>query len=195
MGFSKSSLYAIPRTKRPLRPDNAEEILDERVENAFDENTMQPHNKREGDDPEGWVVDDDICTDGGTVVGFLDTSHPQPWDNSQRLYTVDDSHITRPLVKIDDQRSASTYSPDRVYSAFRLIRRKRRFARVWRRSASRILQSGFCSSWIISLHTCVSIRESRLTRLVSISSFSLLAHLISTQSSKSGRASNGNPHR
>jgi len=67
--------YAIPRTKRPSRPDNAEEILDERVENAFDENTMQPHNKREGDDPEGWVVDDDIRTDGGTVVGFLDTSH------------------------------------------------------------------------------------------------------------------------
>jgi len=94
--------YAIPRTKRPSRPDNAEEILDERVENAFDENTIQPHNKREGDDPEGWVVDDDICTDGGTVVGFLDTSHPQPWDNSQRLYTVDDPHITRPLVKIDE---------------------------------------------------------------------------------------------
>lgn len=35
------------------------------------------------------------------MVGFFDISHPQPWDNSQRLYTVDDPHITRPLVKID----------------------------------------------------------------------------------------------
>jgi len=26
----------------------------------------------------------DICTDGGTVVGFFDISHPQPWDNLQR---------------------------------------------------------------------------------------------------------------
>lgn len=88
--------YAIPPTKRASRPDNAEEILDERVLDVFDENTKEPHNKREGDDPEGWVVDADICTDGGTVIGFLDTSHPQPWDNSQRLYTVDDPQITRP---------------------------------------------------------------------------------------------------
>ena len=97
--------YAIPRTKRPDRPDNAEEILDERVEYAFDEDAHdQPHNKRESDDDddeEEWSSDEDICTDGGTVVGFFDISHPQPWDNSQRLYTVDDPHITRPLVKID----------------------------------------------------------------------------------------------
>jgi transposase len=93
--------YAIPRTKRPSRPENAEEILDERVGDAFDED-QTPHNKRDGDDEEGWVVDEDIRTDGGTVLGFLDTSHPQPWDNSQRLYTVDDPHITRPLVKLDE---------------------------------------------------------------------------------------------
>jgi transposase len=41
--------YAIPRTKRPDRPDNAEEILDERVEYAFDEGDDgtddQPHNR------------------------------------------------------------------------------------------------------------------------------------------------------
>ena len=81
--------YAIPRTKRPSRPENAEEILDERVADAFDkESDDTPHNKRDGDDEEGWVVDEEICTDGGTVLGFLDTSHPQPWDNSQRLYTV-----------------------------------------------------------------------------------------------------------
>lgn len=33
---------------------------------------------------------------------ILEASHPQPWDNSQRIYTVDDSHITRRLVKLDD---------------------------------------------------------------------------------------------
>jgi len=94
--------YAIPRTKRPDRPANAEEILDERVEYAFDEDAPdRPHNKREADDEDGeWNTDDDICTDGGTVVGFFDVSHPQPWDNSQRLYTVDEPTITRPLVQI-----------------------------------------------------------------------------------------------
>ena len=93
---------AIPRTKRPSKPENADEILVERVADAFDEDDDEPHNKREGDDEEGWVVDDDICTDGGTVLGFFDTSHPQPWDNSQRMYYVDDPHITRPLVRQDE---------------------------------------------------------------------------------------------
>ena len=95
--------YAIPRTKRPDRPDNAEEILNGRVEYAFDEDAHdEPHNKREDDeDDEDWERDEDIRTDGGTVIGFFDLSHPQPWDNSQRMYTVDDPHITRPLVKID----------------------------------------------------------------------------------------------
>ena len=95
--------YAIPRTKRPDRPDNAEAILDERVEYALDEEAFEkPHNKREDDDDdEDWSRDEEICTDGGTVVGFFDVSHPQPWDNSQRLYTVDEPHIERPLVKID----------------------------------------------------------------------------------------------
>ena len=98
LGLSK----AIPRTQRPSRPENAEEILEERVGDAFDEDTDEAHNKRDGDNEEGWVVDDDICTDGGTVLGFFDTSHPQPWDNSQRLYYVDDPHITRPLVRHDE---------------------------------------------------------------------------------------------
>jgi transposase len=94
--------YAIPRTKRPDRPENAEEILDERVEYAFDEDGDEPHNKHESDEEdEDWNRGEDIRTDGGTVVGFFDISHPQPWDNSQRLYTVDEPHITRPLVKID----------------------------------------------------------------------------------------------
>ena len=62
----------------------------------------QPQNKREDDDDdEDWDTDHDVCTDGGTVVGLFDISHPQPWDNSQRLYSVDKPHITRPLVEID----------------------------------------------------------------------------------------------
>jgi len=104
--------YAIPRTERPSQPENAEEILDERVEYAFDEDAHDgPHNKREDDedetdedtteDEDAWTVDEDVRTDGGTVVGFFDISHPQPWDNSQRMYTVDEPTITRPLVKID----------------------------------------------------------------------------------------------
>jgi len=95
--------YAIARTNRPDRPDNAAEILDERVEYAFDEDAHdQPHNEREDDDDdEEWKTDDDICTDGGTVLGFFDISHPQPWDNSQRMYPVDEPTITRQLVKID----------------------------------------------------------------------------------------------
>ena len=93
--------YAKPRPKRPTRPENPEELLDERVEDALDEDD-QPHNKREGDDEEGWTVDDEICTDGGTVVGFFDASQPQPYDNSRHVWYVDDPHVERPLVKTED---------------------------------------------------------------------------------------------
>lgn len=92
--------YSIPRTKRPSRPDDAEEILDERLDEALAEDDNQPHNKQEGDEDGGWELDDDICTDGGTVVGFFDASHPQPWDNSRRMWYVDHPHIERPLVRI-----------------------------------------------------------------------------------------------
>ena len=67
--------YAIPQKKRPPRPENAEAILDERVGDGFVEEFDEPHNKRDGDDEEGWVVDEDIYTDGGAILGFLDTSH------------------------------------------------------------------------------------------------------------------------
>jgi transposase len=93
--------YAKPRPKRPHQPENPDEILEERVEDALDEDE-QPHNKREGEDEEGWVVDDDVCTDGGTVLGFFDASKPQPYDNSRRVWYVDDPHIERPLVKIKE---------------------------------------------------------------------------------------------
>ena len=94
--------YAKPRPERPSRPENPDEILEERVADAFDEDDKTPHNKREDDDEEGWVVDDDICTDGGTVVGFCDASHPQPFDNSHRLWYVDDPTLQRPLVTLDE---------------------------------------------------------------------------------------------
>jgi len=86
--------YAKPRPKRPNRPENPEEVLDETDD--------EPHNKEEGDEEDGWVVDDDICTDGGTVVGFFDASHSQPYDNSRRVWYVDDPHVERPLVKTED---------------------------------------------------------------------------------------------
>ncbi|EMA36811.1 IS630 family transposase [Halobiforma nitratireducens] len=94
--------YAKPRPKRPSRPENADEILEERVADAFDEETETAHNKRPEDEDEGWVLDDDICTDGGTVVGFCGASHPQPYDNSHRLWYVDDPTLERPLVKLDE---------------------------------------------------------------------------------------------
>jgi len=93
--------YAKPRPKRPNRPENPEEILDERVQDALDEDN-QPHNKREDDEEEGWTVDEDVCTDGGTVLGFFDASQPQPYDNSRRVWYVDDPHVERPLVKTED---------------------------------------------------------------------------------------------
>ena len=93
--------YAKPRPKRPHRPENPDDILEERVDDALDEDE-QPHNKRAGEDGEGWIVDDDACTDGGTIVGFFDASQPQPYDNSRRVWYVDDPHVERPLVKTDD---------------------------------------------------------------------------------------------
>lgn len=93
--------YAKPRPKRPYQPENPDEILEERVDDALDEDE-QLHNKRAGDDEEGWVVEEDVCTDGGTVIGFFDASHPQPYDNSRRVWYVDDPHVERPLVKTED---------------------------------------------------------------------------------------------
>ncbi|MFC6767630.1 IS630 family transposase [Natrinema soli] len=93
--------YAKPRPKRPHQPENPDEILEERVDDALEEGDKS-HNKREGEDDDGWVVDDNICTDGGTVLGFFDASKPQPYDNSRRVWYVDDPHIERPLVKTED---------------------------------------------------------------------------------------------
>jgi hypothetical protein len=76
--------YAIPRAKRLSRPDSVEENLDERVNDALAEDTEGPYNKRE-DVEESYVINDDVCTDRGTVVGFFDASNPQPYDNLRRF--------------------------------------------------------------------------------------------------------------
>lgn len=62
--------YATPRPERPSRPDNAEEILRDRVDDALDDDET-PQNKRENDSDGGWTIDEDIRTDGGTVIGFF----------------------------------------------------------------------------------------------------------------------------
>jgi len=51
---------------------------------------------------EGLMVDDDVYTDGGTVLGFFDASQPQPYNNSRRVWYVDHPHVERPLVKTED---------------------------------------------------------------------------------------------
>jgi len=145
--------YAIPRTKRPSRPENAEEVLDERVGDAFNETEAdKPHNKRDDDDEEGWVVND-IYPDGGTVIGFFDTSHPQPWDNSQRLYSVDDPHITRPLVRHDEP-TVGFYALNGESGEFPEDQTKERICDCLERIREQNLPRGFCSSWIISPHIC-----------------------------------------
>ncbi len=65
--------YAIPRTERPDRPDNAAEILDERVSDvSAEDESDEPHNKREGDESDNeWTFNEDVRTDGGTTVGFF----------------------------------------------------------------------------------------------------------------------------
>lgn len=60
--------YAIPRPEEPDRPEDAEEILEENLQAALDE------------------LDDDVVTDGGFVLGFLDEAWPKPTDNSRRLW-------------------------------------------------------------------------------------------------------------
>ena len=84
--------YAIPRPEAPERPDNAEEILDERLQEALDELT---------DDND---EDEDLVTDGGIVVGFLDEAWPQPTDNRRRLWAFGPPTLRKetPTENFDD---------------------------------------------------------------------------------------------
>ena len=89
--------YANPRPKRSHRPENSAEISEEHVDDAIDESEDErSHNKRAGEDSDGWVVDDDVRSDGGTAVGLFAASQPRPFDNSRRVRYVDDPHLERP---------------------------------------------------------------------------------------------------
>ena len=78
--------YAIPRPESPDRPDDAEEILEQRFEAALEE------------------LDDDVVTDGGVVVGFLDEAWPRPTDNSRRLWAFEKPTLRKetPTPSFDD---------------------------------------------------------------------------------------------
>lgn len=78
--------YAIPRPESPDRPDDADEVLEERLEAALDD------------------LDDDVVTDGGVVVGFLDEAWPRPTDNSRRLWAFEKPTIRKetPTPSFDD---------------------------------------------------------------------------------------------
>ena len=78
--------YAIPRPESPDRPDDADEILEQRFEAALEE------------------LDDDIVTDGGVVVGFLDEAWPRPTDNSRRLWAFEKPTLRKetPTPSFDD---------------------------------------------------------------------------------------------
>jgi transposase len=78
--------YAIPRPTKPEQPDEAEEILEENLQAALDE------------------LDDDIVTDGGFVLGFLDESWPRPTDNSRRLWSFEKPTLAKqtPTANFDD---------------------------------------------------------------------------------------------
>jgi transposase len=67
--------YAVPRPRAPDRPDDAEDTLDERLQEALAELTVEHEEE-----------DDDLVADGGIVVGFLDEAWPQPTDNRRRLW-------------------------------------------------------------------------------------------------------------
>ena len=120
---------------------------------------------RNGDDEEGWVVNNDICTDVGTVLGFFDTFQPQPWDNSQQLYYVDDPHIAQPLVCHDEPTVGFCALNGESVVSFPQIRRKNRSVCVSNGSASKIRPVEFCSSRITShrIHTRAGARINSTT--------------------------------
>jgi transposase len=73
--------YAKPRPMDPRSPDNADEILAERLGEALGEKDAE----EQEDDP--------------VVLGFFDESWPQPFDNSQRMWSSDRTvTIEKPLV-------------------------------------------------------------------------------------------------
>lgn len=78
--------YSIPRPEEPGRPDDADEILEENLQAALDD------------------LDDDVVTDGGFVLGFLDEAWPKPTDNSRRLWAFGTPVLRKvtPVSTFDD---------------------------------------------------------------------------------------------
>ncbi len=68
-------VYAKPRPMDPRRAENADEILAERLVQALGEDDADQEEKEEVDEP--------------VVLGFFDESWPQPFDNSQRMWSFD----------------------------------------------------------------------------------------------------------
>lgn len=79
--------YSKPRPTAPDRPENAEELLDERLQAAIEELDEET----------------DARPDGGYVVGFLDESWPNPTDYRQRLWGFDTVTISKetPVENVD----------------------------------------------------------------------------------------------
>lgn len=72
--------YAIPRPEHGERPDDAEDRLEQRLQEALAD-----------------LEDDDLATDGGAIVGFLDEAWPQPTDNYHRLWAFDTPTLRKDL--------------------------------------------------------------------------------------------------
>jgi transposase len=70
--------YSTPRTNRHSQPSGSEGSLDEGQSD-------EPYNRHDGDSGEGWVVDDDTRTDGGTAFRSVDAPSPDPCTRSHRM--------------------------------------------------------------------------------------------------------------
>jgi hypothetical protein len=81
--------YAKPKPSDYRRPEDAEEILVERLQEALDE-----VEESESDDEE-------IVTDGGCVVGFFDETFPKPEDVSQRIWDFETPSQEVPVDRFD----------------------------------------------------------------------------------------------
>lgn len=77
---------AIPRSESPDSPGDAEKILEQRLEAALDD------------------LDDNIVTDGGVGVGFLDEAWPRPTDNNRLLWVFEKPMLSKetPIPSFDD---------------------------------------------------------------------------------------------
>jgi hypothetical protein len=102
------------------------------------------------------------------VIGFFDASKPQPYDNSRRVWYVDDPHVGRPLVKTHDSAVGFYALNGESCVRFTEDENKERIRGVLETSASRIRLPGFCSSWISTGHTSVNTRANARINLGSI---------------------------